>query len=57
MNHKVCRLTRYISSYNGYGDVLLFQALENQIRSFGQTPTQLLTEPHPPRSSPMHIVS
>jgi hypothetical protein len=33
------------------------QALENQIRNFGQTPSQLMTEPHPPRSSPMHIVS
>ena len=33
------------------------QALENQIRSFGQTPSQLLTEPHPPRSSPMNLVS
>ena len=32
------------------------QAIEHQIRSFGQTPTQLLTEPHPPRSSVMHLV-
>ncbi|XP_035827819.1 neurobeachin [Aplysia californica] len=31
------------------------EAIENQIRSFGQTPTQLLTEPHPPRSSVMHL--
>ncbi|CAC5374330.1 Neurobeachin-like protein 2,WD repeat and FYVE domain-containing protein 3,Lipopolysaccharide-responsive and beige-like anchor protein,Protein FAN,BEACH domain-containing protein C2,Neurobeachin-like protein 1,BEACH domain-containing protein lvsE,Beige protein homolog 1,BEACH domain-containing protein lvsD,WD repeat-and FYVE domain-containing protein 4,BEACH domain-containing protein lvsB,BEACH domain-containing protein B,BEACH domain-containing protein C1,BEACH domain-containing protein lvsC,BEACH domain- len=28
---------------------------ENQIRNFGQTPLQLLTEPHPPRSSVMHL--
>lgn len=33
-----------------------FQAIENQIRSFGQTPSQLLMEPHPPRSSAMHLV-
>ena len=33
-----------------------YQAIENQIRSFGQTPSQLLMEPHPPRSSAMHLV-
>ena len=33
------------------------QAIKNQIRSFGQTPSQLLMEPHPPRSSAMHLVS
>ena len=33
------------------------QAIENQIRSFGQTPSQLLMEPHPPRSSAMHLVN
>ena len=38
-------------------DPVMREAIENQIRSFGQTPSQLLTEPHPPRSSPMHIVS
>jgi len=38
-------------------DPVMKEALENQIRSFGQTPSQLLTEPHPPRSSPMNIVS
>ena len=32
------------------------EAVENQIRSFGQTPSQLLMEPHPPRSSAMHLV-
>jgi hypothetical protein len=31
------------------------QALEAQIKNFGQTPSQLLTEPHPPRSSPLSI--
>lgn len=36
---------------------VFMQAIENQIRSFGQTPAQLLTEPHPPRSSAMHLVS
>lgn len=32
------------------------EAVENQIRSFGQTPSQLLMEPHPPRCSAMHLV-
>ncbi|XP_064636479.1 neurobeachin-like isoform X3 [Lineus longissimus] len=36
-------------------DRVMREAVENQIRSFGQTPSQLLTEPHPPRSSAMHI--
>lgn len=35
----------------------LFQAVESQIRSFGQTPSQLLIEPHPPRGSAMQAVS
>ncbi|KAI4789870.1 hypothetical protein KUCAC02_034977, partial [Chaenocephalus aceratus] len=30
-------------------------AVESQIRSFGQTPCQLLIEPHPPRSSAMQV--
>uniref|UniRef100_A0A4W6DZY4 Neurobeachin n=1 Tax=Lates calcarifer TaxID=8187 RepID=A0A4W6DZY4_LATCA len=30
-------------------------ATEAQIQSFGQTPSQLLIEPHPPRSSAMHL--
>uniref|UniRef100_A0A672GLV7 Neurobeachin n=1 Tax=Salarias fasciatus TaxID=181472 RepID=A0A672GLV7_SALFA len=32
------------------------QAVEAQIRSFGQTPCQLLIEPHPPRSSAMQYL-
>ncbi|TRZ03185.1 hypothetical protein DNTS_012509, partial [Danionella cerebrum] len=32
-------------------------AVESQIRSFGQTPCQLLIEPHLPRSSAMQVVS
>lgn len=36
-------------------DLVMKEAIENQIRSFGQTPSQLLTEPHPPRSSVMHL--
>uniref|UniRef100_A0A3Q1FIH2 Neurobeachin n=1 Tax=Acanthochromis polyacanthus TaxID=80966 RepID=A0A3Q1FIH2_9TELE len=32
-----------------------FLATEAQIQSFGQTPSQLLIEPHPPRSSAMHL--
>uniref|UniRef100_A0A8C5DJA5 LPS-responsive vesicle trafficking, beach and anchor containing n=1 Tax=Gouania willdenowi TaxID=441366 RepID=A0A8C5DJA5_GOUWI len=31
------------------------QAVESQIRSFGQTPCQLLIEPHTPRSSAMQV--
>ncbi|NWU92177.1 NBEA protein, partial [Upupa epops] len=31
------------------------QAMEAQIQNFGQTPSQLLIEPHPPRSSAMHL--
>ncbi|KAI1893596.1 hypothetical protein AGOR_G00125350 [Albula goreensis] len=36
-------------------DPLLREAMEVQIQSFGQTPSQLLIEPHPPRSSAMHL--
>ncbi|XP_053533643.1 lipopolysaccharide-responsive and beige-like anchor protein [Ictalurus punctatus] len=36
-------------------DPLLREAVESQIRSFGQTPSQLLIEPHPPRSSAMQM--
>ena len=32
-------------------------AIETQIRNFGQAPSQLLTEPHPPRNSAMTLVS
>ncbi|XP_076231076.1 A kinase anchor protein rugose isoform X1 [Calliopsis andreniformis] len=36
-------------------DPVMREAIENQIRNFGQTPSQLLMEPHPPRSSVMHL--
>ncbi|XP_072248234.1 neurobeachin isoform X3 [Leuresthes tenuis] len=36
-------------------DPLLREATEAQIQSLGQTPSQLLIEPHPPRSSAMHL--
>ncbi|XP_018307770.1 neurobeachin isoform X8 [Mycetomoellerius zeteki] len=36
-------------------DPMIREAIENQIRNFGQTPSQLLMEPHPPRSSAMHL--
>ncbi|KAL1438238.1 hypothetical protein MTO96_048319 [Rhipicephalus appendiculatus] len=36
-------------------DTVMKEAIENQIKNFGQTPSQLLMEPHPPRSSAMHI--
>lgn len=32
-------------------------AIEAQMKIFGQTPSQLLTEPHPPRNSIMPTVS
>lgn len=41
-----------LSSIN---DPMLREAVESQIRSFGQTPSQLLIEPHPPRSSAMQM--
>ena len=36
-------------------DPVMKEAVEQQIKSFGQTPSQLLLEPHPPRSSAMHL--
>ena len=36
-------------------DPIMKQAIESQIKNFGQTPSQLLTEPHPPRSSAMTV--
>lgn len=36
-------------------DVVMREAIENQIKNFGQTPSLLLMEPHPPRSSAMHL--
>uniref|UniRef100_A0A8C9YWC9 Neurobeachin n=1 Tax=Sander lucioperca TaxID=283035 RepID=A0A8C9YWC9_SANLU len=41
-----------LSSIN---DPMLREAVESQIMSFGQTPCQLLIEPHPPRSSAMQV--
>ncbi|XP_058522747.1 lipopolysaccharide-responsive and beige-like anchor protein isoform X2 [Ochotona princeps] len=38
---------------NSIMDPVLREAIEAQIRSFGQTPSQLLIEPHPPRGSAM----
>ena len=32
-------------------------AIEKQIQNYGQIPSQLLTEPHPPRNSPMASVN
>ena len=52
-----CSYLNRLSRFTNQCIVLLFQALENQIRSFGQTPAQLLTEPHPPRNSVMHLVN
>ena len=36
-------------------DPVMREAIENQIGHFGQTPSQLLMEPHPPRSSALHL--
>ncbi|XP_048840018.1 neurobeachin a isoform X3 [Brienomyrus brachyistius] len=36
-------------------DSLMREATETQIQTLGQTPSQLLIEPHPPRSSAMHL--
>uniref|UniRef100_A0A8C2FPA2 Neurobeachin n=1 Tax=Cyprinus carpio TaxID=7962 RepID=A0A8C2FPA2_CYPCA len=36
-------------------DPQLRESMEAQIQSFGQAPSQLLIEPHPPRSSAMHL--
>ncbi|KAJ8028510.1 Neurobeachin [Holothuria leucospilota] len=36
-------------------DPVMREAVESQILSFGQTPCQLITDPHPPRSSAMHM--
>lgn len=53
----------YYLTYEGSVDMdsindnVMREAIENQIRNFGQTPSQLLMEPHPPRSSAMHLVS
>uniref|UniRef100_A0A4W3I384 Neurobeachin n=1 Tax=Callorhinchus milii TaxID=7868 RepID=A0A4W3I384_CALMI len=41
---------------NSISDLVLREAVESQIRSFGQTPSQLLIEPHPPRSSAMQYL-
>ncbi|XP_062992178.1 lipopolysaccharide-responsive and beige-like anchor protein isoform X2 [Elgaria multicarinata webbii] len=41
---------------NSITDPVLREAVEAQIRSFGQTPSQLLIEPHPPRSSAMQYL-
>ncbi|XP_064441222.1 lipopolysaccharide-responsive and beige-like anchor protein isoform X3 [Mirounga angustirostris] len=40
---------------NSIADPVLREAVEAQIRSFGQTPSQLLIEPHPPRGSAMQM--
>ncbi|MEE6461317.1 hypothetical protein FKM82_001255 [Ascaphus truei] len=40
---------------NSITDPVLREGVEAQIRSFGQTASQLLIEPHPPRSSAMQV--
>ncbi|KAL7847379.1 hypothetical protein SRHO_G00223590 [Serrasalmus rhombeus] len=36
-------------------DLQVRESMEAQIQTFGQVPSQLLIEPHPPRSSAMHL--
>ncbi|XP_054153239.1 neurobeachin-like isoform X2 [Oppia nitens] len=51
----------YYLTYEGNTDLsnvtdpALKEAIESQIRHFGQTPSQLTSEPHPPRSSALHV--
>jgi hypothetical protein len=51
----------YYLTYEGNTDLssvsdpALREAIESQIRHFGQTPCQLSSEPHPPRSSALHV--
>jgi len=53
----------YYTSYEGLcdpsqvQDPMLQEALQEQIRSFGQTPPQLLTSPHPARNSLQHLMN
>ena len=53
----------YYLTYEGAVDVeaikdpAVKEGTLNQIKSFGITPSQLLTDPHPTRSSAMHVVS
>uniref|UniRef100_A0A8C8IHP3 Neurobeachin n=1 Tax=Oncorhynchus tshawytscha TaxID=74940 RepID=A0A8C8IHP3_ONCTS len=42
-------------SLDSITDPALREAMEQQILIVGQTPSQLLIEPHPPRSSAMHL--
>uniref|UniRef100_A0A6Q2X4A8 Neurobeachin n=1 Tax=Esox lucius TaxID=8010 RepID=A0A6Q2X4A8_ESOLU len=42
-------------SLDSITDPTLREAMEQQILIVGQTPSQLLIEPHPPRSSAMHL--
>ncbi|KAL5271329.1 hypothetical protein ACHWQZ_G001835 [Mnemiopsis leidyi] len=53
----------YYTTYEGLcdpsqvEDPVIKEALEEQIRSFGQTPPQLLTTPHPARNSIQHVLN
>src|ERR1700722_17988902 len=42
---------------NSIEDNTVRKGLEQQMNNFGQTPVQLMTEPHPPRQSVMTVVS
>lgn len=42
---------------NSVENAAMREGLEQQMISFGQTPAQLMTEPHPPRHSIMTIVT
>lgn len=62
LRHNIARITLFSVILLSFSLPFLplsffLQAVESQIRSFGQTPCQLLIEPHPPRSSAMQVVS
>ncbi|KAL4710155.1 hypothetical protein ACJJTC_006452 [Scirpophaga incertulas] len=53
-----CQLHQWIDLIFGYkqrGGARHQRVLLPDIRSFGQTPAQLLAEPHAPRASPLHL--
>ena len=58
-----CLFSFYYTTYEGMcdpsqvDDPVIKEALEEQIRSFGQTPPQLLTTPHPARNSIQHVLN
>ncbi|KAA3679391.1 uncharacterized protein DEA37_0003748 [Paragonimus westermani] len=46
---------QFVRIHRQLTDPLLVQAVQDQIQSFGQTPSQLLRSPHPHRNSALHL--